>query len=101
MTWLDLNMPNYITGVESFQSSVVYPNPSQGNLAVDINTKDDGIIQLDILNSVGGVVSQRNFAIILGKNNITVDLADLAKGLYFFRITLNGQIQTHRIVISP
>ncbi|MBI3220557.1 MAG: CotH kinase family protein [Bacteroidetes bacterium] len=101
LAWLDLNMPLYVTGVETFQTSVVYPNPNQGTLAVDITTKEEGIAQLEIINSVGGAVRQRSFVIISGKNNLNLDLSDLSKGIYFCRITLNGLTQTHRFVISP
>ncbi len=101
MAWLDLNMPIYVTGVESFQTSVVYPNPSQGNFIVEVSTKESGIVQLEIINTLGSVVDTQSFMVTSGKTNLTTNLSGLAKGIYFCRITLNGQTQIHRLVINP
>ncbi len=100
MTWLDANMPVFITGTEPFETSMVYPNPSHGSLSVDVSSKSEGIVQLEIINSVGGTVRQNQFAIGIGKNSLTLDVSELAQGIYFCRLTFEGRTQAHRFVMS-
>jgi hypothetical protein len=100
MTWLDANMPVFITGTEPFETSVIYPNPNHGTLSVDVSSKSEGIVQLEIINSVGGSVRQNQFAIGVGKNSLTLDVNELALGIYFCRLTFEGRTQTHRFVMS-
>jgi hypothetical protein len=102
MDWLDLNMPYYdpTTGVEPFESTVVYPNPNKGNFMIDLNLNDAGFVQIEIINSLGVVCLQRNISVMRGKNNLSLELADAVQGVYFCRITYQNQIQTHRFVIG-
>lgn len=103
MNWLDLNMPAYIpiTGVEPFGSTLVYPNPNQGTLMVEVSVKHESKVQIEIINLVGGKVARQEFDVQPGKENLTMDLAGVSKGIYFCRITINGVTQTHRFVIIP
>ncbi|NOS92212.1 MAG: T9SS type A sorting domain-containing protein [Cyclobacteriaceae bacterium] len=96
-------MPVYnpVTGLEPFHSSVVYPNPNQGNLMVEVSVKEEATIQIDIFNLVGSEVASHGVAALSGKTNLTMDLTGLSKGIYFCRITVNGTTQTHRFVIIP
>ncbi len=104
MSWLDANMPVYnpvVTGVETFQSSVIYPNPNQGTLMVDISVQEEAKAQIDIINLVGGEVAHKKLEALVGKTSVSMDLTGLSKGIYFCRITVNGATQTHRFVIIP
>ena len=65
-----------------FENEFVYevsPNPTAGNISIQLNNKEVQTIQ--VLNSLGQVVSEMPVASEL----VTIDLTDLKQGIYFLR----------------
>jgi extracellular elastinolytic metalloproteinase len=68
----------------------VYPNPNSGSFVVE--TSETAV--LTVLNSVGQVVHQQTTT--GSKTNISLD--HLANGIYFVKVTANGNNQTVKII---
>ena len=97
---LDNNKDNNVVSQE-FEDAIgnaqikIYPNPTQGELRVEISgvefVPSDNIT---IFDSGGRIIRQSNN--VTGYNNI--DLYDAAAGLYIMRICIEGKFTTWRII---
>jgi hypothetical protein len=66
---------------------VVYPNPVNDKLNVEMNLSAPGSVKIQIFNTLGScVLSQDYFNMNTGNNRIGVPVADLIKGIYFIKI---------------
>ena len=79
-----------VTSIADFGKEIawnVYPNPSQGTLAINFDLKDAENVSLQVLDMEGRVVKQLlNGTSLQGKQNLVADLNDLSNGLYVARI---------------
>jgi hypothetical protein len=70
---------------------VVYPNPAINTLKIDIVAKEQEDVHVQITDGTGKIVKRIESTIFIGNNTISVDLADLAIGVYQVKInTENG-----------
>ncbi|GAB3503275.1 T9SS type A sorting domain-containing protein [Emticicia fontis] len=77
------NEPN-----QSFTSFNIYPNPSQENLTISINSLLQQTTKLEIIDARGKVLHQENTNLQQGENIKTIKIGHLSSGTYIIR-TLN------------
>ena len=83
----EINLPEQIN---------VYPNPSDGELTIEIpEDLDRSILKLRLVSMLGSEVKLPS--LISSGNKYVVDLHDYAKGIYFLRIEYNGDVVTKKI----
>ena len=63
----------------------VSPNPSDGNVTIDINLIEDGVSALKIFNSNGFLMEKMNFT-TSGSRTIELETKNFSNGLYFITI---------------
>ena len=77
-----------------------YPNPARGQatvpLAVPTGTADAALKLYDVLGRPVQTLDLRNAQ---GRQTRTLDLADLAPGVYFLRLTGDGQTRTEKLTV--
>jgi hypothetical protein len=71
----------------------MFPNPANNTVYVNVNTQDS---QLTIYDITGKLVL--NTALNLGENS--VDISQMASGLYLARFAANGNVQTEKLIIQ-
>lgn len=71
----------------------VYPNPNNGIFKIIVKSPDT--VSGELYNSVGDLIQNIEF-----KNSIIIDSYNYSSGLYFIKITLNGESVTKKIVIQ-
>ena len=77
----------------------VYPNPSTGTVSIDINPLSEKSLYLDIVNSAGQVVGQKQFSCFGAEFTEQLDIHHLPDGLYYFVLkTAQGQFSQARVV---
>jgi hypothetical protein len=78
-------------GIEDLSSEVVsvYPNPSNGTLAVVSNSSA-------ILNNITNIMGET--VIVLKGNESNINIESLRAGIYFLNFTVKGENQTIRII---
>ena len=64
---------------------LIYPNPTNGNCSITYNATDDGIIKIEIFNSVGISIDNIELSEI-GENIYTLNMSNYAKGIYLIHI---------------
>ncbi len=79
--------------IEKEELIEIFPNPSNG--IINITLKKAGNYNVDILDTKGRLISQRNF-----EKNIQIDLTKELKGLYLIQISSNEGNQTIRKIVK-
>lgn len=78
----------------------VYPNPTLGPVRFDFINLEPGLYQIEIYNILGLKVRTEE-VLINGSRTVPVDLSDLKKGTYIYRLVDSGKnaIRSKRLVI--
>lgn len=76
---------------------LLYPNPSSGNITLEIlNSVDQEAQSIAIYNAMGSLVWQQYTT----ETTLNIDLGDLQKGFYFIRITDHNKTYTERFILQ-
>lgn len=70
----------------------VYPNPSQGVVNIDLYTIKAQTTNIKVLDMSGRIVKQIEARSEAGMNKLSVDLGDVAQGVYTLQVFENGQM---------
>jgi hypothetical protein len=89
---IDLS-PQAIHNVSTL-SSAVYPNPTSNQLS--ILTNEQGLLNYTFLNAVGSLVQS---ASVQSNHQVDISTNQLANGIYFLRLSLNGKESIHKVSI--
>lgn len=73
----------------------VFPNPSNGLFTVNLTNLTDSKVKLEVYNLVGEKVWENNFS----KENPTINLSKLSKGIYYLSIKTSNNTITKKITI--
>jgi hypothetical protein len=65
----------------------VYPNPSHNELHVDVNIDKNTMATIRVLDVTGKLVKQIETELTKGMNSNTIDLGEIANGVYMLKIT--------------
>ncbi|MSQ79943.1 MAG: T9SS type A sorting domain-containing protein, partial [Flavobacteriaceae bacterium] len=94
----------WATAIKNTVSSTgvkAYPNPANGKLFLEFDLNKGGNVRFDVVNTLGQTVTTTETAGMgAGKNNQTLNTANLANGVYFVNINSNGAISTQRFVVA-
>lgn len=72
----------------------IYPNPSNGNVTMEIEGLSD-VVSLSIYTSTGARLSTFN----LSKTNNLIEISNMAAGIYLVEYELNGQIYSKKLSV--
>ena len=93
-----------LTGVEDnvfdgVSISDAYPNPATNQVNFDFNLSGVNHASVKIINLLGSVVKSAD--LVAGANKVSIDVADLPQGVYFYSVIANGNIyQTKKLIIK-
>jgi thiol-disulfide isomerase/thioredoxin len=79
----------------------VYPNPANDAVLVDFSLKSNSDVQITLVNAFGQVVrdlGSRSYA--NGQNNVRIETANLASGVYFLSISNADGALTQRLSVQ-
>ena len=68
--------------------SAIYPNPATSQLTIDL--KEEGIANVTVYNILGQALIQEN----VSDMSNTINISNLAQGMYTLRVTQNGKVST-------
>ena len=82
----------------AFLIEKVYPNPTTDvlNVELEIGAESDAILQ--IANVQGATIEQFDFNLEKGKNNLRIEVATLARGVYFLKIETESGVMIERFL---
>jgi hypothetical protein len=77
----------------------VYPNPTGGDLTININSHQQGLIRMDLVNSAGQIVDNREFRNQGMQITERLDISGYPNGIYYLVVrTEEGSISQARII---
>lgn len=77
-----------LNGSNSFGAGILlYPNPTTGDLFVELSLELNSTIEMSVLNGAGQLVESHQIQGSTGNNVITLDSKDWATGVYIVQIT--------------
>jgi CotH kinase protein/Secretion system C-terminal sorting domain len=101
LIWLDQNMPVAITAIDPIRfTAQVYPNPTKGNVVSEVEVNSDGLLRMELINSLGVNVYNVTNWVSSGRHVIALDISALGSGIYFLKTTFNDSAKSDRILLS-
>jgi hypothetical protein len=77
----------------------VYPNPTDGDFNVELNTNIAGNATLKLLNANNEVLKAESIDVANGTNQIQFSGVDLSNGMYFLHVHWNGQTMVKKVLV--
>lgn len=77
----------------------LFPNPSNGQLSLTFSTPITGSVQVIVYNTIGQSVYKNNWQLNT-KNNLSLNLSELAEGTYNLVVQFENQSFTERLIIK-
>lgn len=84
-----------LLGVEEV---IVSPNPTKGQLFVDLYITDNSNASVQIIDINGKILSQQN--VQSTQRRLDFDLSDYARGIYIVRVNAGLRSSTHRVILA-
>ncbi len=91
-----------ILGVEDFAVSniTLYPNPANDNVFINMGAANVNDVKIVVTNSLGQEMATINKSNLDGANQMAINVAKYATGLYFVTINANGQTITKKLLVK-
>ncbi len=77
-----------------------YPNPTKDRINLEVISTSDTEISVEIISSKGTQSATWKAPISEGSNQLSLDLSNLQGGLYFLKLSIDGQLKTYRFVVN-
>jgi hypothetical protein len=78
----------------------VYPNPNKGVFNVVVKTDEAMEMNIQVLDVRGSLIYTNSFGTVNGEVNRTINLEGAAQGIYFVKVTLNGETAIYRLSVN-
>ena len=85
---------------EGLSKQMLYPNPASEFVYLNFNSATEGLVNIQIVNSIGQLVKQHPVNTIKGHNQIKIQVADIRPGMYILRINKGDLNLTRKFVIA-
>lgn len=96
-----VNLLNVMVGISenelSSEEITIFPNPSSGSFKVAFKSFGNVEAKVDLLNAVGSVVN--SFDVVTDKGSNTVEMDNVAAGVYTLRLSLGQKILHQKVII--
>jgi hypothetical protein len=94
------NNVELVKPVETIYSLKNVPNPFENKTTVYFDSKFNQSTTLEVFNALGVKVSAQSFDAQIGKNEVLLNLASQAPGVYFYTLSNNSETVTKRMLLS-
>ncbi len=86
--------------VEFLESVSVFPNPSNGQFSLKIETNTPEVLELNILSLDGSMIYQESLGYVQHSLTKEIQLPQVSSGIYLVRLTSENQSSIYRLVIK-
>jgi hypothetical protein len=76
----------------------IWPNPATNELNIALSDAVSGKVEVALMDANGRVMLMERHSVVSGRNQLLLNTADLAPGLYLLRISNGTQVLSQRIV---
>ena len=93
-----------VTGIEDLEKHdfqlKAYPNPAQDLLNVSFASSAGKVAEVSVMNTYGQTLSRENFVTSASSSRHTLDVSELASGVYLVQVTIDGQSSFQKVCIK-
>jgi len=93
------NLTTSVTPINSGSNVSIYPNPSQGEVNVDLNFDNAKDVSIVVTNALGSIVSSQEYKSVTN-GTFPLNLEGQSKGSYMVTVKTNDNVVTKRISIT-
>jgi hypothetical protein len=80
-------------------STSVYPNPANDVATVNFTLNEVANVSIEVVDYTGKVISTENLGSVANGAH-TVNTSNVAEGIYFVNLVVNGNVTTNKLVVS-
>lgn len=84
----------------SVLNATVFPNPTTGNMNLELHLERSEMVTVEVVNAVGAVVATERFAAANGKSVHPISVQDLAAGIYLVKVNAGAYSAVERVVVE-
>ncbi|UTW67433.1 T9SS type A sorting domain-containing protein [bacterium SCSIO 12643] len=89
-----------VSEVELASLISVYPNPNAGIFTVNVKSDEAKDMSVQVLDIRGAQVFVQSYGKVNGEVNRTINLEGAAQGIYFVKVTLDGETAVYRVSVK-
>lgn len=78
----------------------ILPNPSQGQVTLTFVTNENTWVKMEVFSVLGSKLMEQTYAASETRKGVSLDLTELADGVYLIRVTQGNMAQVKRIKIQ-
>jgi hypothetical protein len=78
----------------------VFPNPFAETATINVSLESSATVTVEVVNTVGQVVSRVDYGTLTGNQNLTLDGTNLNSGVYFVHVRIGDELATKRVTIA-
>jgi hypothetical protein len=79
---------------------VIFPTFTNNFIKISVNSAANQQCTLEVISITGNAIKENSFALNSGKNSFTQDVSDLAPGLYFIKMKVDGKEQIQKVIVG-
>lgn len=77
----------------------VFPNPAVNNATVSFELNGEAAVNVSVTDLAGQVVYTNNLGSVAGAQNVEINTASIASGVYMVNVEANGVVSTEKLVV--
>jgi hypothetical protein len=90
-----------VNEMDNFARTIkVYPNPATTAAGVEINLIEGADVLVNVVNAMGQTVYTASESMNAGTQTLSINTANMAAGLYFVNVNVNGASETLRLNVA-
>jgi hypothetical protein len=89
-----------IDEISSVNSVSIYPNPATEQFTLTFNNTVSSQMQVNLIDATGRIVASKKAFAGIGKNNVDMNVSELAAGIYQLQMMKDGEVASRAIIIE-
>ena len=88
-------------GVSEFEKAIllsIYPNPTSNDVTMEYLLQKPENVKINLMNIAAQLIYAEHINALVGKNKMTISLAEQAAGIYYLQIITNENLVTKKVV---
>ena len=77
----------------------VFPNPAVNKTTVSFELNGEAAVNVTVTDLAGQVVYTNNLGNVAGAQNVEINTASIANGVYMVNVEANGAVSTQKLVV--
>ncbi|MCX6281430.1 MAG: T9SS type A sorting domain-containing protein [Bacteroidetes bacterium] len=96
------NFTTLLTGIgeNGMLSSNIYPNPASGKVNIKMDVEEPAKLQVTVIDLLGSTFIREEFDLTTGSNIRELNLSTLSKGIYIVRLSYDGNVSNHKLIVD-